>query len=110
MVISNETGLKENLAELLDHKVVQLKKGEAGKQYYTMTYSRHILDKLQNKQLETLNTTTQYNEDLLLDYSVFCVHSFFLIDSSESFDLSRSSYCLITQRRPTPLYLSLIHI
>ncbi|EAS04912.2 origin recognition complex subunit 2 (macronuclear) [Tetrahymena thermophila SB210] len=51
MILNSEQQLKENLLEILDHKVIISIENQQ-KTYYTMNFSRQILEKIVNNKLE----------------------------------------------------------
>ncbi|KAL4481090.1 hypothetical protein ABPG72_015045 [Tetrahymena utriculariae] len=62
MILGSEQSLKENLLEILDHKVfIQIESQQ--KTYLTMNYSRNILDKIINNKLDEEEEQEQQEEE-----------------------------------------------
>ena len=65
MTLSNEQLLKENLLEILDHKIFVEKKNENNKHkiLFTMNYSKKIIDLLADNNIQEINSESDEEEE-----------------------------------------------
>lgn len=63
MILSSEQQLRENLLEIIDHKVFIEMKNYQGKSIYTMTYSKQVLEKIVDGTIENDDAKEQQFSD-----------------------------------------------